>query len=85
MPTHPTLGLAVDTESTRRILEVAREVGALLEGEFTLTSGKKSNYYFEGKRLTLSPEGAYLVGKSVFDQLADVDAIGGVAIGGYPW
>ena len=86
MPTHPTLGLAVDTESTRRILEVAREVGALLQGEFTLTSGKKSDYYFEGKRLTLSPEGAYLTGKVVFDQLADadIDAIGGVAIGGYP-
>ena len=86
MPTHPTLGLAVDTETTRRILEVAREVGALLQGEFTLTSGKKSDYYFEGKRLTLSPEGAYLVGKAVFDQLAGakIDAIGGVAIGGYP-
>jgi len=86
MPTHSTLELGVNTKSARRILEIAYEVGALLEGEFTLTSGKKSDYYFEGKRLTLSPEGAYLVGKAVFDQLADadIDAIGGVAIGGYP-
>ncbi len=86
MPTHSTLELGVNTESARRILEIAYEVGALLEGEFTLTSGKKSDYYFEGKRLTLSPEGAYLTGKVVFDQLADadIDAIGGVAIGGYP-
>ena len=86
MPTHSSLELGVNTENARRILELAREVGALQEGEFTLTSGKKSNYYFEGKRLTLTPEGAYLVGKVVFDELADVgvDAIGGVAIGGYP-
>ena len=86
MPTHSTLELGVDTESARRILEIAYEVGALLQGEFTLTSGRKSDYYFEGKRLTLSPEGAYQVGKAVFDQLAgaDIDAIGGVAIGGYP-
>ena len=86
MPTHSTLELGVNTESARRILEIAYEVGALLQGEFTLTSGKKSDYYFEGKRLTLSPEGAYLTGKVVFDQLADadIDAIGGVAIGGYP-
>ncbi len=86
MPTHSTLELGVNTESARRILEIAYEVGALLQGEFTLTSGKKSDYYFEGKRLTLSPEGAYQVGKAVFDQLADadIDAIGGVAIGGYP-
>ena len=86
MPTHSTLELGVNTKSARRILEIAYEVGALLQGEFTLTSGKKSDYYFEGKRLTLSPEGAYLTGKVVFDQLADadIDAIGGVAIGGYP-
>jgi len=86
MPTHSSLELGVNTGNARRILEIAREVGALQEGEFTLTSGKKSNYYFEGKRLTLTPEGAYLVGKVVFDELADagVDAVGGVAIGGYP-
>ena len=84
MPTHSTLEVGVNTKSARRILEIAYEVGALLEGEFTLTSGKKSNYYFEGKRLTLAPEGAYQVGKAVFDQLVDVDAIGGVATGGYP-
>ncbi len=83
MPTY-SVGVGVNTERARRILELAYEVGALLEGEFTLTSGKKSNYYFDGKRLTLTPEGAYLVGKAVLDLLADVDAIGGVATGGYP-
>ena len=76
----------MNTESAGKILKIAYEVGALLKGEFTLTSGKKSAYYFDGKRLTLQPEGAYLIGKEVLDRLAetDVDAIGGVAIGGYP-
>jgi orotate phosphoribosyltransferase len=74
------------TETAKRILELARETGALLYGEFTLTSGKKSTYYFDGKRLTLSPEGAYLVGKAVFDELAgiDIDAVGGPVVAAVP-
>ncbi|TET16956.1 MAG: orotate phosphoribosyltransferase [Dehalococcoidia bacterium] len=86
METNSTLELGLNTERAKRILEIAREVGALLTGEFMLTSGKKSNYYFDGKRLTLSPEGAYQVGKAVFDELAEigVDAVGGVATGAYP-
>jgi len=86
MPGQSTLKLGVDTENTRRILEIAREVGALLHGDFTLVSGKKSDYYFEGKRLTLTPEGSYLIGKAIFDELADAGmaAVGGVATGGYP-
>ena len=69
----------MNTESAGKILKIAYEVGTLLKGEFTLTSGKKSAYYFDGKRLTLQPEGAYLIGKEVLDRLAetDVDAIGG--------
>ncbi len=73
-------------ETAKRILELAEETSALLYGDFTLTSGKKSTYYFEGKRLTLHPEGAYWVGKAMFDELTKigVEAVGGVAVGGYP-
>ena len=73
-------------ETAKRILELAQQMGALLHGDFTLTSGKKSHHYFEGKRLTLHPEGAYWVGKAMFDELTKigVDAVGGVAVGGYP-
>ena len=86
MKAGPTLQSGIDSKDAVRLREVAREVGAFLTGEFTLTSGKKSNYYFDGKKVTLSPEGAYLVGKVVFDELAgtDVDAVGGVATGAYP-
>ena len=84
MPIHLELGL--DTEAARKLGEIAGEVGALAEGEFTLASGKKSSYYFDGKRLTLSPEGAYWVGKAIYGELAGagVDAVGGVATGAYP-
>jgi len=76
----------VKIETAKRILELAKVTGALLHGDFTLTSGKKSTYYFDGKKLTFSPEGAYQVGKAVFEELSgvDVDAVGGVPIGGYP-
>lgn len=30
---------------------------------FTLASGKKSNFYFDCKPTTLSPEGMHLIGK----------------------
>ena len=80
------LELEVVTERTKRILELARETDALLYGKFTLASGKKSDHYFEGKRLTLHPEGAYLIGKEIFDRLVgtDVDAIGGLVMGAFP-
>jgi len=86
MERKPTLELGVDTEGARKILTIAHEEGAFLTGEFTLTSGKRSNYYIDGKRITLSPEGAYWVGKAIFDLLRGVgiDAIGGVATGAYP-
>ncbi len=81
-----TLELGRESEEVRRIKKIAYEVGAFLTGDFTLTSGKKSNYYIDGKRITLSPEGAYLVGKAIFDELRgnEVDAVGGVATGAYP-
>ena len=78
-----TLELGMSSETANRVLEIAKKVGALLYGDFTLSSGKKSDHYFDGKKLTLSPEGAYWVGKTFFDELAriDVDAVGGLSIG----
>jgi len=85
------LELGLNTESAKRIREIAYKVKAFLvapseKEKFTLHSGKKSMYYFDGKKVTLSPEGAYWVGKAIFDELAqtDVDAIGGLSIGADP-
>ena len=86
MTTYSTLELGVVNERTQRILVLAHETGALLQGKFTLASGKKSDHYFEGKRLTLYPEGAYLIGEEIFDILTgvDFDAIGGLAVSAIP-
>lgn len=80
------LELAVKTGRAKKILELAQESGALLSGEFTLSSGKKSDHYFDGKLLTLHPQGAYLVGNAMFNELKDidVDAVGGLIMGAIP-
>jgi len=86
MVTYSTLELEMNTARAEKIREIALRVGAFLEGKFTLSSGQKSNRYFEGKKVTLVPDGAYEVGKAIFDELAEIgiDAIGGLATGAYP-
>jgi orotate phosphoribosyltransferase len=55
-------------------------------GEFTLTSGRKSDYYIDGKQTTLRSRGAYLVAHLILDALKDtgVDALGGPTLGADP-
>jgi orotate phosphoribosyltransferase len=68
------------------LIKLALKTGAIKFGEFTLASGAKSNRYFEGKLLTLHPEGANRVGEAIFNILekTDVDAVGGLIIGAIP-
>lgn len=51
-----------------------------------LSSGKKSDYYIDGKMVTLDSEGAFLTAKVIFDMIAsvDFDAIGGLTLGADP-
>lgn len=55
-------------------------------GEFTLSSGKTSNYYFDGKQVTLNPLGAYLLSKIILQKIENLDvaALGGPTIGADP-
>jgi orotate phosphoribosyltransferase len=73
-------------EKSKRILEVAEEVGALRYGDFTLSSGAKSNYYFDGRLISLNPEGAYLLGQAFLERLQDIDIdyVGGPAMAAIP-
>lgn len=43
-------------------------------GEVTLASGQKSDFYVDGRLVTLSPEGAALVGQAVLEAAAGVGA-----------
>ena len=60
--------------------------GALLFGDFTLASGKKSPYYFDSKKLTLEPRGALFVGKRMVEKLDELEIsfVGGTAYGAIP-
>ncbi len=62
------------------------EKDALRRGDFTLSSGKKSNYYLDGRVITLTPEGAYLTASIVLELLKGkkIDALGGPTLGADP-
>jgi len=59
---------------------------AIKTGEFTLASGKKSNFYVDCRKVTLHPEGAKLIGKLILDKIRGlkVDAVGGLTMGADP-
>ena len=69
-----------------RLLEVAKERKALMFGEFQLSAGGTSSYYFDGRILTLDPEGSFLVAKCLFPILVQnkVEAIAGPTLGADP-
>jgi orotate phosphoribosyltransferase len=69
-----------------RLIELLRR-DALKLGTFTLASGRTSHYYVDGRKVTLSAEGAALVGAGVLEQLRshpEVQAVGGLTLGADP-
>lgn len=58
---------------------------AYREGDFTLSSGKKSTYYINGKVVTLHPRGALIIGHLLLNLLPEgTDAIAGLTLGADP-
>ena len=74
------------SQEAERLLELALERGALKYGDFTLSSGKKSTFYFDGRILSLDPEGAALIGRALLPLVREsgADAIGGPTLGADP-
>ena len=66
--------------------KLLKETGAVKTGEFLLSSGKKSNFYVDCRKVTLHPQGAKLIGKIILDKIKNlrVDAIGGLTLGADP-
>ncbi len=58
------------------------------KGTFTLTSGKTSDFYIDGKQTTLSAEGAYLCGRLLLELIEGsdrtIEAVGGMTLGADP-
>jgi orotate phosphoribosyltransferase len=80
-------GEEMATQGRERLKELLKE-HSLMFGDFTLVSGKKSKYYFDSKKTTLLPEGAYLTAAEILTTLRDneirADAIGGMTLGADP-
>jgi orotate phosphoribosyltransferase len=55
-------------------------------GDFTLSSGQKSNYYIDGKQTTLDARGSFLVGRIMLAMMSDdvPQAVGGLTLGADP-
>ena len=78
-------GEGVTVEAVTR-LRVLLERHACLRGDFVLSSGLKSKYYFDSKPVTLSPDGRALIGR-IFEPIvreAGAEAVGGLVIGAVP-
>ncbi len=54
-------------------------------GTFILTSGRSSNYYIDGKQVTMAPEGLYLTAQYILTSLKErrilTEAVGGPTLG----
>jgi orotate phosphoribosyltransferase len=76
-----------ETAERERLRELLKSQ-SLLFGDFTLASGRKSRYYFDSKKTTLLPEGAWLTARMVLRRLreegVEAEAIGGLTLGADP-
>lgn len=79
--------------TTSRSSEVARLISLLLErsvtrGDFVLASGRKSTYYIDARRTTMSGEGQLLIGQLGLATLDQHEwaplAVGGLTLGADP-
>jgi orotate phosphoribosyltransferase len=60
---------------------------ALKRGTFTLASGRTSHYYVDARKVTLSAEGAAVIGAGMLEQLRarpEIVAVGGLTLGADP-
>lgn len=73
----------VKQELKQIILEKSYE-----QREVTLASGRKSNFYFDGKQTTLHARGGLLVGKAFWAEVkkftGPIDGVGGLTLGADP-
>ncbi|MHC1635857.1 MAG: orotate phosphoribosyltransferase, partial [Candidatus Methanospirareceae archaeon] len=75
-------------EKRERLKEIIKERALIIreKPDITLSSGMKSNFYFDMKNVLLCPEGANLVAEEIIKRLRDVhfDYVGGMESGSIP-
>jgi orotate phosphoribosyltransferase len=74
------------TDARQRLIEYISS-DAVFHGDFTLTSGKKSSYYVDLRRVSLDHRVAPLIGQVMVDLIDELDgvvAVGGMTMGADP-
>ena len=68
------------------LIELLKENEVFLRGDFTLSSGKKSDYYINMKKAITEPEILSTIAKLITEQIADdnIDKVAGPALGAVP-
>ena len=76
----------IPLQSCERLLMRVRELGALTSGDFALSSGGSTGYYFDGRLLSLDAVSAAIIGEAVSLVAGHLVAsvIGGPAEGAIP-
>src|SRR5262245_29122991 len=86
-PTIPSSESASGAGDPDKLFRLVKE-RAYREGTFTLSSGKTSSYYFDGKKVLLDQEGARLFAGWMLERMQRLDplpvAVGGLEIGAIP-
>lgn len=79
-----------DVEAVRKkhLVSLLESTKALQYGDFTLASGQKSDYYIDGKQLSLNSKALAEVCRqmafAIYNKCPVIDAIGGPAMGAVP-
>ena len=80
----PEMDAAAERDRLRELLRKE----SLMFGDFTLASGRKSRYYFDSKKTTLLPEGAWLTARLVLRGIREAgiaaEGIGGLTPSSVP-
>jgi len=79
--------MAESADFRQRLLHLLAK-RALFFGDFTLASGKKSDHYFDCRKITRSPEGLFLLGHVFYETIMvldpEINGAGGMTMGADP-
>ena len=81
-----TVRVGIGQDHRARLREIISGLSIQTKGDFKLSSGRRSDIFFDMKKTMMDPEGADLLADEILDILEseDVDYIGGIEVGAIP-
>ena len=76
----------MDPDGLRAELRALLHRRSFRYGDFLLSSGRRSDFYFDGKQVTLEGRGLYLASRLILDRCRELEvtAVGGLTVGADP-